>query len=273
MTSLPSRRKNRQDDRTDQLEAQVRSLQEQLVCAQRLATMGTMSAMVAHEFNNILTPIYNYARLAAGGDEKMRDKAIRHALEGSTRAAAICRALLDLTRTEAQTPRKVSLAELLNETLAAMARDFSKDGIRLVTKVPSRLTVTTRPAELKQVLLNLLLNARAAVMDKGRGQSISISADRSNGSVILRVADTGVGIPPEIKKRIFEPFFTTRNGTGSGLGLAVCRQIIRSMKGRLTVRSQQGKGTVFTVSLPSKPGVAKAAQSHRITRKPVTQIA
>ena len=224
-----------------------------------------MAAMVVHEFNNILTPMYNYARLAAGGDEKMRDKAIRHAMEGSARAAAICRSLLDLAGTEAQTPQKVSLAELLDETLTAMGRDFSKDGIRLLTKVPARLTIATRPAELKQVLLNLLLNARVAVMDKGRGQSISITADRINGSVILRVADTGVGIAPEIRKRIFEPFFTTHSGSGTGLGLAVCRQIVKSMKGRLTVRSQVGKGTVFTISLPGKT----AARS----RRPIAQSA
>lgn len=268
MTILSSRRKNRQADRSDQLEAQVCSLQEQLACAQRLATMGTVSAMVAHEFNNILTPIYNYARMAAGGDEEMRDKAIRYALEGSTRAAAICRALLGLAGPEAQTTRKVSLAALLADTLTAMGRDFSKDGIRLVTKVPPRLRVTTRPAELKQVLLNLLLNARAAVMDKGSGQSISISAERTDRSVILRVADTGVGIPPAIKKRIFEPFFTTRGAAGTGLGLAVCRQIITSMKGRLTVRSQLGKGTVFTISLP-----VKTAAVRRTTRKPLAQSA
>lgn len=238
--------------RLGRLEDEVCSLQKQLARAHRLATVGTMAAMVSHEFNNILTPMCNYARLASGGDEEMRNKAIRHTLEGSARAAAICRALLGLTGTEAQTPQKVSLAELLDETLDAMGRDFSKDGIRLVKKVPPRLTVTTRPAELKQVLLNLLLNARDAVMDKGRGQSISVSAGRSNGAVIIRVADTGVGIPPEIKKHIFEPFFTTRAGTGSGLGLAVCRQVVKSMKGRLTVRSQPGKGAVFTVSLPTK---------------------
>ncbi len=268
MTVLSNQRSCGHSGRLGRLESEVCALQKQLARAQRLATVGTMAAMVAHEFNNILTPIYNYARLAAAGDEKMRNKAIRHALEGSAQAAAICRALLDLAGTETQTPQKVSLAELLDETLTAMGRDFSKDGIRLVRKIPARLTLTTRPAELKQVLLNLLLNARAAVMEKGVGKSISISADRSNGSVILRVSDTGVGIAPEIRKRIFEPFFTTRSDTGTGLGLAVCRQIIKSMKGRLTVRSQPEKGTVFTISLP-----VKAAAVRRTTRKPLAQSA
>ena len=226
-----------------------------------------MAAMVAHEFNNILTPMSNYARLAADGDEEMRDKAIRHALEGSTRAAEICRALLDITKNECQTPQKVSLSGLLDETISAMGRDFSKDGIRLVRKIPARLKVTTKPSELKQVLLNLLLNARVAVMEKGGDKSISVSAERSDDAIILRVADTGVGIAPEIKKRIFEPFFTTHDENGSGLGLAVCKQIIKSMKGRLTVRSQVGKGTVFTVSLPVKTA------TRRTTRKSLARSA
>ncbi len=267
MSVLSTRCKNDRQGAPAQLAEEVRSLREQLARTQRRATVGTMAAMVAHEFNNILTPMSNYARLAADGDEEMRDKAIHHALEGSARATEICRALLDITKNECQTLQKVSLADLLDETISAMGRDFSKDGIRLIRKIPARLKVTTRPAELKQVLLNILLNARAAVMEKGGDKSISISAERSDDRVILRVADTGVGIPPEIKKRIFEPFFTTRDKNGSGLGLAVCRQIIKSMKGRLTVRSQLGKGTVFTVSLPAKTA------ARRTTRKPLARSA
>ncbi len=261
---LSTHRKSSRQGAPVQLAEEVRSLREQLARTQRRATVGTMAAMVAHEFNNILTPMSNYARLAADGDEEMRDKAIRHTLEGSARAAEICRALLDITKNECQTPQRVSLLDLLDETISAMGRDFSKDGIRLVRKIPARLKVTTKPSELKQVLLNLLLNARVAVMEKGGDKNISISAEQSGDAIVLRVADTGAGIAPEIKKHIFEPFFTTHDKNGSGLGLAVCKQIIKSMKGRLTVRSQVGKGTVFTVSLPVKTAAAK---SRRISHK------
>jgi len=243
-----------------ELAAEVSELQRQLRRAQRLATVGTMAAMVAHEFNNILTPVLNYAQMARRGNGAVRDKALRMAHEGSLQATAICQALLDLTGREGEKPRQVVLAELVAETLTAMARDPAKDSISLVTRVPATIELTTRPAELKQVLLNLLMNAREAVLAKPRGQSISISALRRGSEVFLRVSDTGVGIPREHLKKVFEPFFTTRDDTGgSGLGLAVCRHIVESLHGRMTVRSQVDKGTCFTVVLPVSPkAVAKA---------------
>ena len=233
-----------------ELQAEVRDLRAQLHRSQRLATVGTMAAMVAHEFNNILTPMINYARMAADGDESMRDKAIRCAFECSDRASSICRALLDVTGEGPDDPQRALLCELVDVVIAAMARDPGKDGVRLIKKIPADLAVTTRTAELKQVLLNLLLNAREAVAGGGHGQSISIRAERYDDQLRLEVADTGVGIAPEDIDRIFEPFFTTKGDRGTGLGLAVCRQIVESLGGRLTVRSQERKGTCFTVSLP-----------------------
>ena len=235
------------------LEAEVSDLRRQLRHSQRLAAVGTMAAMVAHEFNNILTPMLNYAQMARNGDEALRDKALAHAYDGSQRACGICRALLDLTGLGPARPVPAVVAELVDQTLAAMARAIDKDGIRLVRKIPAELTVTTRAAEFKQVLLNLLLNARSAVLDKGRGQSISIGAWRTSGGVRVEVADTGVGIDPGDLERIFEPFFTTRRTDGgSGLGLPVCREIVESLGGHLSVRSQPGKGTKFTIELPDQ---------------------
>jgi signal transduction histidine kinase len=226
--------------------------------AQRLSTVGTMAAMVAHEFNNILTPIVNYAQLAQDGDELMRSKAIAHAYDGANRAATICRALLDVAaRGDGQLAR-ANLAELIDNTFSAMARDLAKDGINLVKEIPPKLHVVTRAAELQQVILNLLLNARSAVLAKGRGHSISVWAGHSDGQTLIRVQDTGVGIAPENIRKVFHPFFTTKAGHGTGLGLAVCREIVRSLGGRITVRSQLGTGTVFTVALPDvKPKSSK----------------
>lgn len=236
---------------TDDLRERVEQLQTQLQRAQRLATVGTMAAMVAHEFNNILTPILNYAQLAQDGDAVMTQKAVRHALEGSQRAVAVCRALLDLSGNNNEEMREVSLLELVDHVLDAMAREPAKDGIVLTKKIPETLRLTTRTSELAQVILNLLLNARSAVLAKGRGHQINISGQKSGGKVILRVADTGVGIAPENLEAIFEPFFTTKGDSGgSGLGLAVCRHIIESLGGELAVRSELGKGTVFTITLP-----------------------
>jgi len=242
--------------------AEVGALRRQLSRAQRLATVGTMAAMVAHEFNNILTPVLNYAQMARGGNDALREKALRMAQEGSLQATAICQALLDLTGREGEKPQKVVLAELVNETLTAMARDPAKDSIRLITRVSPAIELTTRPAELKQVLLNLIMNARLAVLAKPRGQSISISALRRGNEVFLRVSDTGVGIPPEHLKRVFEPFFTTRGAEGSGLGLAVCRHIVESLHGRMSLRSQLDKGTHFTVVLPLAGKALGSSRKH-----------
>ena len=210
-----------------------------------------MTAMIVHEFNNILTMILGRAQLALHGDEAARERAIRAAIDGCTRATTICRALLDLAAGDTRATQTVDLVQLVEQTLDAMARHPKKDGIILVQQVPADLCITTRPVELKQVLLNLLLNARAAVMDKGRGQSISISAIRGDGQAVIRVADTGVGIPPENLECIFEPFFTTKDGGGTGLGLTFCKQIVESLGGTIAVRSQFGEGTVFTVILPA----------------------
>ena len=246
-----------------ELTAEVDELRRQLCRAQRLATVGTMAAMVAHEFNNILTPVLNYAQMARRGNDAVRDKALRMAQEGSLQATAICQALLDLTGRDGERSRKVALSELVSETIIAMGRHPSKDSISLVTRVPPTIELTTRPAELKQVLLNLLMNARQAVLAKPRGQSISISALRRGTEVFLRVSDTGVGIPSEHLKRVFEPFFTTREGHGgSGLGLAVCRHIVESLNGRMSVRSQVDKGTCFTVVLPLPGKAAHKARKH-----------
>ncbi|MHC4715728.1 MAG: sensor histidine kinase [Planctomycetota bacterium] len=236
-----------------ELAAEVDDLRRQLRRAQRLATVGTMAAMVAHEFNNILTPVLNYAQMARRGNDAVREKAIRMAHEGSLQATAICQALLDLTGRGGEKPRKVALATLVAETLTAMARDPSKDSIRMITRVSPAVELWTRPAELKQVLLNLIMNARQAVLRKPRGQSISISALRRSDEVFIRVSDTGVGIPRDDLKRVFEPFFTTQGSSGSGLGLAVCRHIVESLNGRMAVRSQVDKGTCFTVVLPLVP--------------------
>ena len=236
---------------TDDLRERVELLQTQLRRAQRLATVGTMAAMVAHEFNNILTPILNYAQLAENGDAGMTQKAIRHALDGSRRAVSVCRALLDLSGNNNEEMREIGLLDLVNHVLEAMAREPAKDGIILTKKIPEKLRLTTRTSELAQVILNLLLNARWAVLKKGRGHQIIVSAQKSGGKVLIRVADTGVGIPPENLDSIFEPFFTTKGDCGgSGLGLAVCRHIVGSLGGQLSVRSELGKGTVFTIALP-----------------------
>lgn len=241
-------------DQLASLHAEVEALREQLKRAQRLATVGTMTAMVAHEFNNILTPIINYARLAKTNPELV-EKAIDRAEDGGERASTICKALLGMTRQESSEPEEVRLSEMIAETLEAIARDPKKDGIEFFLEAQPGLTMVTRRIELQQVILNLVINARAAVLESHGLRHVQVSVKRQGRDVIIKVSDNGVGIPPENRDRIFDPFFTTKAKSGEGLGghglgLAVCKDIVTSLGGKIFVKSEKDKGSTFTVRIP-----------------------
>ena len=238
-----------------QLNAEVEALRRQLRRTQRLAAVGTMTAMVAHEFNNILTPIINYARLARQNPDLL-EKALDRAASGGERAAEICKAILGMTQDSPAKPERIRLAEVVADTLAAMARDPKKDGIELSVDVPERLSIKARRVELQQVLVNLLTNARRALLESANPRRLEISASRNGSHALISVADTGVGIAPENIERIFEPLFTTDkpskgSSNGHGLGLAICKDIVEGMRGRITVESQLGRGSKFTIHLPA----------------------
>lgn len=238
------------------LTMEVEALRRRLQTAQKLATVGTMTAMVAHEFNNILTPIINYAQLARN-NPALTEKAIARAAEGGQRASNICNAILNFTKDDSQEPTETHLTELVRQTIEAMGRDPQRDAIELTVDIPPSLSLATRPTELQQILLNLLLNARAAVLDGTGPRSISIGARRTDQGVAVEVRDSGVGINPQDLPRIFDPFFTTRDSPesgakGHGLGLTFCRDAIADLGGRISVTSTPGSGAAFTVHLPGR---------------------
>lgn len=240
----------------DMLRAENAALREQLERSQALASVGTMTAMILHEFNNILTPIINYAGLAADGDEQMVAKAIRKTSEGGQRAVDICDALLSMLRNRTGEPVRVRLAELVEQSLLGMGRNPAKDGITVHIAIPGGLSAMARPAELMQVLVNLLINARAAIAAADTRGRITLTASRTDEAVTLSVADNGTGIAPEHMDRLFEPFFTTKTGgdtadPGTGLGLPLCRQMLYKMHGDIAVESTPGRGATFHITLPA----------------------
>jgi len=242
------------EEQLERLRAENQALRAELVRAQELATVGTMAAMVAHEFNNILTPIISYAQLAQN-NPAYAEKAIARAADGGHRASTICQALLGMAADTPRVQELVKLADLLRSTFDAMARDPHKDLIELVLHVPETLTLSTRRVELQHVLLNLILNARSAVLKRPCGRKIQISAQKRKNAVQIHVSDNGGGIPPELQTKIFDAFFTTKtdNPTGTrgyGLGLAFCGRVIASLDGKISVHSELGKGTTFTIELP-----------------------
>jgi signal transduction histidine kinase len=238
-----------------ELQAEVQALRQQLQRSQRLAALGTMTAMVAHEFNNILTPVINYAQMAQK-NPSFYVKAVDKAADGGQRATDICKAILGLARDQQAAPVTVGVADLIRETILAMGRDFHRDGIDMILDVPKGLSFRTRKVELQQVLLNLLLNARSAVLSKAGTRRIAISARIAGGRLTLTVGDNGVGIPPENLLRIFDPFFTTKSDDGDGdgghgLGLSICSDILKSLDGGIDVQSVAGQGATFIVDLPA----------------------
>jgi two-component system NtrC family sensor kinase len=241
----------------EKLNAEVLELRRLLRQLQRMASVGAMTAMIAHELNNILTPIINYAQLAKKNPD-FTNKAITRAADGGLRASEICSAILGLTHNDPVELERISLKVLLKKTLVAMGRDFSKDGIELVLNIPENVEILTRKVELQQVFMNLLINARTAVLPRNNLRRIEVSASAEDQVVTICVIDNGTGIDPENIERIFETFFTTKDeqddedkqDQGHGLGLALCREIVESLGGNISVKSPDHKGAAFTINLP-----------------------
>jgi signal transduction histidine kinase len=142
----------------------------------------------------------------------------------------------------------------VEEVLILAGKDLSKHQIKVETKFRGRPTAPVIRGQIEQILLNLIINARQAMPQGGR-LTIEVSENHRTKMVEIRIADTGVGIPPEQLRLIFEPFYTTKQPDehghgGTGLGLSVCRQIIEQHHGRIRVESLVGKGSTFTVKLP-----------------------
>jgi len=247
-------------ERLAQMQGQLDLLRKQLTESQRLATIGTIAAVIAHEFNNLLTPIVSYSQYAlqsAEGDTpdmELIRKALSKAYQSSAKAGRICTSMLGLARGESIFGQ-VSVQKLVDETLMVLARDPKKDGIALRVQVQPELNVDADPVQLEQVLLNLLINARQAML--GKGGSITIKAQQTEtGEARIQVIDTGPGIPAKLLPKIFQPFFTTKGTTrrgetkGTGLGLAICKEIVEHHHGRIEVESVVGSGTTFNIYLP-----------------------
>ena len=240
----------------DRLVQQVDSLRKQLREAQRLAALGTMSAMIAHEFNNLMTPVISYAQYAMEkGDEALMKRAVEKGLQQAKRASQMCDRILGLATQTNMGPGPVEVAPLINETVASLGRDLSKDSIQLRLNIPEGLRVKANAGQLQQVLFNLVLNARQAML--GHPGSLVVQAETlADNTVAIRIKDSGCGIKPEDLERIWEPFFTTRrhgerpDQRGIGLGLTICREIIEDLGGTIGVESQPGQGTTFTITLP-----------------------
>lgn len=246
---------------------EVEALRRQIVVLQRISSLGVLAGGVFHELNNALTPILNYAKLALRNpDPAYRERALTRILEAGQRAAAITGGMLRLSRPGRDPNHRaaVDLNRLAEEVVLLTGKDLARNKVRLEVQLLGRPFARVNPAQIQQVLINLLINARQA-MPGGGVATLRLAPDRAGRLVELSVIDHGVGIAPESLRRIFEPFFSTKTGPdasglgGTGLGLAVCRDIVEAHHGRLRAESRLGQGSTFTLVLPTCPPPAQAS--------------
>ncbi|TVQ32772.1 MAG: sensor histidine kinase [Phycisphaeraceae bacterium] len=293
MTQQPSPNPDAQRllGRLSEMERRIAELEDELIGAQRLASLGTLAGAIAHEVNNILTPVLSYARMAqaAPDDLELGRKAIEKAELGALRATKVASAILGCLVDGREDQACVKQA--VEQAIACLVREPHRDGIELTVQVEEDCIAAIPEAALQQVLLNLLLNATKALRSVGGGR-LHIRAHRSTWntgdgppleSIEIAVRDSGPGIPRAVRDHLFEPLGrgvsrvrtarsasdqsqqAPRSGSGGGggvggvgLGLAICRRLVESAGGRITVQSGPGEGATFTITLPAAPVPAPA---------------
>jgi len=238
---------------------QLRRTQEALVLKEKLAMLGEMAATVAHEIRNPLTAIRGFAQRIARkreGDERVCNYC-EVIVEEVDRLDRVVKDVLDFARRFSPKLAPTDLNALLKETVELLQDELVENNILFVPSFDLSLPkINVDAKQIKQVLVNLIQNARQAMPSEG---TLTISTERQGDWVVLAISDTGPGIPPENLERIWEPFFTTRTH-GTGLGLALARRIIEEHGGRIEVESTVGEGTTFRIFLPVH-GALRAADS------------
>ncbi len=229
-------------------------LQQQLLTSEKLASIGLLSAGVAHEINTPLTGISSYIQML---QKKLTDTHYAQLLEKieaqTDRVARIVKNLLAFARNPSDTEfHRVDLKASLGEILSLIDYKLKNMNIRLDLRLNEVPPVQAQGERLQQVFINIILNALDA-MPQGGVLGIALSA--ADGRAVVRISDTGTGIRPDHLPHIFDPFFTTKGiGKGTGLGLSISYAIIKEHEGDIRVESEVGRGSTFTISLPSGPG-------------------
>jgi len=242
----------KQEEINEALTSQINKLQP-------LANLGLVSAMIAHEMNNILTPLGSYAELSMSNpdDIDLAKKTIQKTAINSARAAKILESMLVMAKGQTQDKNVYNLKALIEEVFTLIARDFSKDRIKVTVDAAEDLTVYAEAICIQQVLMNLILNARDAIISSGKGGGIlSICGYRRDDFTVIEISDNGCGIEADNLKKIFEAFYTTKSNqqkprdAGAGLGLAFCKKVVDDHNGNISVQSDPETTTTFKIALP-----------------------
>jgi PAS domain S-box-containing protein len=249
------------EDITDKI-----NLQQQLLTSEKLASIGLLSAGVAHEINTPLTGISSYIQML---QKKLTDPHYAQILEKveaqTDRVARIIKNLLTFSRSPSEASfQRVDLKSSIEEILSLIDYKLKTMNIRLVLDLAPVPPLYAQGERLQQVFINIILNALDAMPGGGE---LRIALSRDGDHEIVRISDTGTGIKPEHRSRIFDPFFTTKGvGKGTGLGLSISYAIVKEHDGRIDVQSEVGRGSTFTITLPvgregDRPAAAPAART------------
>jgi C4-dicarboxylate-specific signal transduction histidine kinase len=248
------------------IQQQLRLNQEALDRAFRLSAMGEFAAALAHEINQPLTAIGNYARLAKRAAEAQpadlaaTGEAVGHAISQVERAAEVVRRLRDFIRLGRRETVPTTVAHLIGEAQTYCRAELERHGVQLETRMARDLPpVVVDVIQIEQVIINLVRNAAEALLEAGRHDGkVTIEARRdSAGSVTVRVRDNGPGFDPELVERASAPFTTTKPD-GLGLGLSLARSVIEAHGGRLVIESSS-RGAVVSFTLQDASSPAEAA--------------
>jgi signal transduction histidine kinase/CheY-like chemotaxis protein len=261
-----------------QAEDELRRMERQLRQVQRLEAMGTLAGGIAHDFNNLLGAILGYGEMALrdapAGSRLRRD--LGSIMVAGERGRALVDRILAFSRSGVGERVAVRVEDVVRETLQLFASNVSPDIVIEEALRGGRAAVMGDATQIHQVLMNLVTNA-AQAMPAGGTLRISLDCARmdvpraattgaisAGDHVVLKITDTGSGIPPEIIERIFDPFFTTKEvGVGTGLGLSLVHGIVTGLGGVIDVATTVGKGSVFTVYLPRAGDIGESSAGTR----------
>lgn len=253
-----SQQENNLERHLDVLERRLQTLQEQVEQLQRLSSLGTVSAMLAHEFNNLLTPIISYSQYALKtNDPDLLRTAAEKTHKNASRLATLCQKVLGMATDDQMGFVETKIHPLVMDAVECLGRDLEKDDIALNIEVPENLTARANASNLQQVLFNLVINARQAMIERS-GRLTIAAAHQDNGMVSIDVTDNGTGIKPENLSRVFEPFFSTKKHAtktdhrGVGLGLHICKRLMEEQEGTISISSTPNQGTTVTLTLPAQ---------------------
>ena len=245
--------------RTRQAEEEARLRQNELIHVSRLSTMGEMATGIAHELNQPLSAIVNYAkgcirriRTSTGQEEDLLD-ALEQVSTQANRAGEIIKRLRGMVNRQQPIREEADLNRLIAEVCDMVHHETGKLGVSIERRLAARaLFVRVDPVQIEQAILNLVRNALDALQDipEKERRLVLISGALAEDRVYVAVQDDGSGIRPQVMERLFDPFFSTK-ATGMGMGLAITQTIVAEHNGKIRADSWPGKGTVFTIELPA----------------------